>query len=147
MSAGCSNSRPLASRYVTPVARFRSESRFTRITFESGRISQFSCLRSAGITVVLGLAFAPCEQAWLVQKPPRMHWPSISLRVHVGLRLGRDRIHVWLVAELLAGRGEHRAGVSHRGRRIRIFARARPSNGLPPSWITPFRLPALPPTP
>ena len=35
--------------------------------------------KSTGITVVSGLALAPCEQAWLEQKPPRRHSPRFTL--------------------------------------------------------------------
>src|SRR6185369_12444234 len=46
------------------------------------------------------------------------------VRVQVGLRLRGNRIDVSLVAQLLAGGGEHRSRVGHGGGRVRILPRA-----------------------
>ena len=57
-SAGCTNSRPRASTYVTPVARLREESRLTRKTVDRVRTSKFGLLCASGMTVKCGLALA-----------------------------------------------------------------------------------------
>ncbi len=69
-------------------------------------------------------------------------------RVGIGLRQIAGGLRKRLVAELLGGFAEQRVAVTllHAAASDRA-ASAAPSNGLPPSWIWPLRLPALPDVP
>ena len=68
-------------------------------------------------------------------------------RIGVGLRQIAGRLRKRLVAELARRLGQQRMAEALLLRRRRIRPRARPSNGLPPSWIWPLRLPAVPDVP
>src|SRR5262245_5242783 len=71
--AGCSNSRPAASMYVTPVAFFLVESRLIRSTWHPERSSKFGFLSSTGRMNVCGTAFAKCSHAKRSQNPQNTH--------------------------------------------------------------------------
>ena len=56
--AGCSNSRPAASTYVTPVAVFLSLARLMRRTCDCVRSVKFLSFNSTGNRIVCGDDFA-----------------------------------------------------------------------------------------